>query len=227
MMGLGDIVCPPRFSHFRRLGLKWQNPHIIDVGCGNNSPKLTKKWFNNCHYVGVDIQRYNNDDESMALVDQFVLVTPDGDGYDAIPDSSADIILMNHVVEHMPDPATVIRKMCAKLKPGGVIWIAFPSVKSLSFPSAIGTLQFCDDDTHIRVVDVKDVSNVLLDNGLKVVHAGPTRDLLRAMVGAFILPLALLNKLVTGKLYARGLWYLYGFEDHVLAVKRSPSGATG
>lgn len=219
MVRLAYVCPPPKITYFRRFGLKWSKPRVLDVGCGNNSPKITKKWLGDCHYIGADIQRYNNDDESMALMDEFFLVTPNGDGYDAIPNDSVDVVIMNHVVEHMHGPEKVISEVCSKVRKGGAMYIAFPSLRSLSLPSATGTLQFCDDDTHVRVVDIKEISNILLNNDMKVIHAGRTTDFARFIIGAILLPFSLIKKFVSGR-HSPGLWYILGFDDHVLAIKR-------
>ncbi len=78
-----------------------------------------------------------------------ILLGSDGSGYTAIPDSSYDFVILHHVVEHMTAPAQILATVCSKLKPGGYIWIAVPSLRSLSLPPAHGTLQFCDDPTHV------------------------------------------------------------------------------
>jgi SAM-dependent methyltransferase len=112
----------------------------LDIGCGNNSPGTTKHWFPVCHYSGADIQQYNNDAADVAMMDTFYLLGTDGSGYSAIPDSSFDLVILHHVVEHMREPRPILANICSKLKPGGYIWIAFPSLRSLSLPSAEGTL---------------------------------------------------------------------------------------
>ena len=155
-------------------------------------------------------------------MDTFYLLDPSGEGYSSIPDSCFDFIILHHVVEHMPAPGPILAVICSKLKPGGCIWIAFPSLRSLSLPSAEGTLQFCDDPTHVYVPDIREVSNILLTNGVKVLHAGRSRSFVREMIGAIVLPWALLKRLLTGKLSPKGLWYILGFEDHVFG-QRKPS----
>lgn len=213
-------VWPTKFLYAKRI-LSAPDLRILDIGCGNNSPTTTKHWFPRCHYTGVDIQQYNIDEADIVAMDAFYNVGTDGSGYSAIPDGSYDFIILHHVIEHMAAPAQVLALICPKLKPGGCIWIAFPSLRSLSFPHAAeGTLQFCDDDTHIYVPDLGEVSNVLLANGVKVLHAGRTRDVVRTLVGVAVLPFRLLNRLITGRLVARGLWYVLGFEDHVFGQRR-------
>jgi len=196
-------------------------PRILDAGCGNNSPTLTKRWFPGCHYSGADIQRYNNSDDDIAAMDEFYPVGVDGSGYSAIPDGSFDLVMMNHVVEHMAAPGPIIAALCSKLKPGGYIWIAFPSLRSLSLPSSCDeTLQFCDDPTHIYVPDVREIANVLLANEVKIVHAGRSREgLLTTLADIFKFAKRLIKRVVTGRFSGRGMWYLLGFEDHVLGER--------
>ncbi len=153
-------------------------------------------------------------------MDTFYLLNPDGDSYSSIPDSSFDYVILHHVLEHITTPAPILAAVCSKLKPGGYIWIAFPSLRSLSLPSAEGTLQFCDDPTHVYVPDVREVSNVLLANGVKVLHAGRTRAFLREAIGLAMLPWVLLKRLTTGRLSEQGLWYILGFEDHVFGQRK-------
>jgi SAM-dependent methyltransferase len=209
---------------FRYLRHRLASPElrILDVGCGNHSPTLTKHWFPGCHYTGADIQSYNNTDADFAAMDEFFLVGADGSGYSAIPDGSYDLVLLNHVLEHMTDPMPVLAALVAKMKPGGVIWIAFPSLRSLGLPSSIDeTLQFCDDPTHVYVPDVREVANVLLARGVKILHAGRSREgFWTTLADVFKLGKRLLKKLLTGKFSGKGMWYLLGFEDHVLGQRR-------
>lgn len=219
------LVSPLKFRAVRRR-LPAQGARILDIGCGNDSPSITKHWLPGVHYSGADIQRYNNSDAAMAAMDKFYLLGADGSGYDAIPDGSFDYVIVHHVIEHMAAPLPILATLCAKLKPGGYIWVAFPSLRSLAFPSAKGTLQFCDDDTHVYLPDIREVANILLANQVKVLHAGKSRDLPRALVGAAVLPWALLRKLLTGKLSAKGLWHILGFEDHVFGQRRQSAEPT-
>jgi SAM-dependent methyltransferase len=218
-------VCPTKFLYVRRR-LSSTALRILDIGCGNNSPSTTKHWFPGCHYSGADIAQYQNNDEDLAAIDDFYPLAPDGSGYSAIPDSSYDFVILHHVVEHMTEPAPILAVICSKLKPGGYIWIAFPSLRSLSLPPGEGTLQFCDDPTHVRVPDIREVSNILLANGVKVLHGGRSRDFSRALLGLAILPWALLRRLITGKLSGRGLWYILGFEDHVFGQRKPANSET-
>jgi 2-polyprenyl-3-methyl-5-hydroxy-6-metoxy-1,4-benzoquinol methylase len=202
------------------------SPRILDVGCGNGSPTATKRWFPGCHYAGADIQRYKLSDADVAAMDRYFPLGADGSGYDAIPGAAYDFVILNHVVEHMRDPKPVVAKLCAKLRPGGFMWIAFPSLRSLSLPhSQDETLQFCDDPTHVYVPAVREMANILLANGVAVLHAGRSREgfwTTLADVTKFGKRAA--RKLFTGEFSGRGMWYLLGFEDHVFGQRRLNEG---
>jgi len=217
---LARLSCPPRLRPGRR-AFGAAAIRILDIGCGNHSPTITKGWFPTSEYHGADIQVFNLDERDHRNMDRFILLTPDGGGYDAIADDHYDFVICNHVMEHIAGQEAALKNICAKLKPGGLIWVAFPSLRSLELPSAEGTLNFCDDDTHVRLCDVKDVSNWLLANGVKVLKGGRSRDAVRFALGAVLLPFALLSRLFTGRMKAHGLWYVTGFEDRVLGQKRS------
>ena len=217
---LGMHIRPTKFLYPRHK-LPKQGLRILDVGCGNHSPTQTKQWFPDCFYAGADIEIHNNTESDLAIMDAFYPVDVDGGGYAEIPESSFDYIILHHVVEHMTNSGEVLTALCSKLKPGGYIWIAFPSVRSLALPSAVGTLQFCDDETHVHMPEVREIANVLLANGVKVVHAGRSRSFVREMIGLAVMPVAFLRRALTGTLPVTGLWYVMGFEDHVFGQRRT------
>ncbi len=201
---------------------------ILDIGCGNGSPSVTKRWFPGCHYAGADIQRYNLSEADLTALDAYFPLGTDGSGYNAIPEASYDFVILNHVIEHMADPKPTVAELCAKLSPGGYIWIAFPSQRSLSLPHSIDeTLNFYDDPTHVYVPDVEEIANLVRENGVLVLHAGRSREgFLTTVADVFKLGKRLMKKLVTGKFSGRGMWYILGFEDHVFGKKPDSESAS-
>ena len=212
--------CPMKFRYVRdKLPL---SPRILDIGCANRSPSLTKRWFPGCHYSGADIQRHDLNEVDLTSIDDFFLLGVDGSGYDFIPNSSYDFVILNHVVEHMAEPGPILVSLCGKLKPGGYVWIAFPSVRSLTLPHSVDeTLNFYDDPTHVAVPDLNEIANILRANGVHVLHAGRSREGFLTRLGdVFKLGKRLVKWLFTGKFSGRGMWYILGFEDHVLGQRK-------
>jgi SAM-dependent methyltransferase len=219
-LALSRFLRPTRLKPLQRVLGARDRVEFLDIGCATRSAQKTKMWLRHAVYTGVDITEGVLTDTDRALIDRFVLVSENDTTYAALPDSHFDVLMMSHVLEHMRDPVASVRSLAGKVKPGGYVVMAFPSRKSLSLPSGKGTLQFCDDASHVSIIDFVVMSQVLLDEGFEVLRAGPSRDTPRLLLGLLLYPFAQLRRLLTGRLDARGLWYVYGFEDMVFARKR-------
>jgi len=189
---------------------------LLDIGCGNHSASIAKALFKNCRYYGVDRENYNNSDRDFSLMEQFYKVDLEHDSLGVIPDNTFDVIMLSHVIEHLSNGLTVIAKLLPKLKQGGIIYIEYPSVRSLNFPSMKGTLNFCDDPTHIRLYDIKEICNLLLENEFRIHKAGNLRDPLKILQ----FPALVLYHAMRGSLGAGVFWYVVGFADFVYARKK-------
>ncbi|MBN1672229.1 MAG: methyltransferase domain-containing protein [Kiritimatiellae bacterium] len=188
---------------------------LLDVGCGNRAPTRTKRLFPSVLYHGIDKCNYNNTAEDLALIDRLFELDLERDSLAPVPDAFYDAIVMNHVIEHLRNGGEVVAALTHKLKPDGILYIEFPSVRSLGFPSMRGTFNFCDDPTHVRVYAIHDLANVLLDNHCRVLRAGPCRDRIRAL----LFPVMLIRGLRRRNL-ALPFWYVTGFADHVVARRK-------
>jgi len=173
---------------------------LENIGCGNDAASLTKRWFPGCTYHGTDIQEYNLSEKDEESIDTFFHCTADYQGYDAIENEAYDFVIANHVVEHTDDPPRLARIAAAKVKAGGLLWIAYPSFRSLSLPPGLDgfTNRFCDDPTHITVVDSIALCNALLASGMKILKAGRSRDAFRSFTGALTLPINLIRLATRG-----------------------------
>ncbi|MDR2409302.1 MAG: hypothetical protein LBE13_14475 [Bacteroidales bacterium] len=50
-----------------------QNGEIMDVGCGNNSPCITKILRSDVYYIGLDIGMYNQSLNINEYADEFII----------------------------------------------------------------------------------------------------------------------------------------------------------
>ncbi len=208
---------PVKFKKFYN-EFKNESFKILDVGCGNHSPAQTKKWFKNCEYYGIDQDAYNNDDSDFALMNKFYRIDLSRNitELDEVPNNFFDIVIINHVIEHLPNGHEVLLELIKKIKIGGKIYIEFPSIKSLSLPSMHGALNFCDDPTHVRLYSLKEVANILLSNNFKVLKGGTRRDCWRII----LFPITVLYLfLLYRRLSAGAFQDLVGFAKYVYAEK--------
>lgn len=198
---------------------------LLDVGCGNHSASTALRYFPKCRYHGIDRSReYNNDPEDFARMEAFYELDLSKGDLSPVPDGHFDVILLAHVIEHVRNGLELLKALAGKLKPGGKIYVEWPGPRSLTLPSAVGTLNFCDDDTHVRVYDLKEVANALLDEGFRVLKAGTRRDPWKlAMFPAGLAHNAVRRLLGRPLSTDGGMWDGLGFAEFIYAEKR-PAG---
>jgi SAM-dependent methyltransferase len=208
-----SFLPPPRFTFFYK-ELRRKAFCLLDVGCGNHSATLTLQWFPCCEYHGIDIANYNNDDDDFAAMKKFYAMDISTDSFEAIPNDYFDVIMLSHILEHTPNGLEVLSRLLPKLRDGGRIYIEYPSERSLSLPSMKGTLNFCDDPTHVRLYDIKDICNTLLSARFRIVRAGRLRTWWKVL----FFPIHLIALIPKGTC-AGAFWHLLGFAEYVYAVK--------
>lgn len=64
---------------------------------------------------------------------------------EALPldDDSVDLAMLNHVIEHLPDPSLVLTECHRVLRPGGCLYLRTPDIGRVGFA-------FYDDPTHVK-----------------------------------------------------------------------------
>lgn len=195
---------------------------ILDIGCGNESFEITRRWLNIKIYHGVDKEYWHGREDDYKKMDQVFFIDLDQPGsLSKVSGSGYDVIIMNHVVEHLTRGYEVVAELFDKLSPGGVIYIETPSERTLNYPSAIGFLNFYDDPTHKRIYPITRLVEVAMEAGIKVICFGVRRDWKRVIL---LSPCAIIWNLffslpVRRKLDARGLWDLLGVANYMVAQK--------
>lgn len=207
------LLGPPRVTQSRRILTNTTDPWILDVGCGNHSPRYFKTGFPGCHYVGVDQTVYSNTPDEMRMMDRFIEADLEVSELEEVPDRSFDLIVLSHVLEHLRRGLEVLRVLRRKLRDGGIFFLAFPNPESVNFPHRDGSLNFYDDPTHVTLVDESALVRLLREIGAEVVYIRTTRRPVHLclMLGR-IAAAPLLGPVMGG-----ALWDLYGFERVVVA----------
>ncbi len=223
---MGQVIPPFRIYILSKYLKNKQVPlKILDIGCGSHSPSITKKAFPSAHYTGVDIDKtYGNSQEDIECIDEFISMDLNFFDSSLIPNETYDVIIMSHIIEHLPEGYQVLEHLMGKLKKQGLLYIEFPSEKSLFLPSMPGTLNFFDDDTHCRIYSVKEICNLILKR--KNTDGVPEFRILKVGVvrqwrNIFLLPLKIILHLIRfGHCKGGIFWDLLGFAQYVLAQKR-------
>ena len=166
------------------------------------------------YYVGVDICDYNQEKGSIDATDEYLVCTPESFSQTI---SSAkgefDAVISAHNIEHCNSPFETLSAMCSKVKKGGLLFMAFPSEKSVNFPSRKGTLNFYDDKTHIYLPEFEKVLKIIKESGFKIVFKSPSYRPLGMRLLGMIADLIIKNHVT------RFTWAYYGFEAIIWAKK--------
>ncbi len=100
---------------------------------------------------------------------------------DYIPSEPYDIILANHVLEHVESPVQILKMIRGWLKPQGMIFSIVPNSGSLHrhVGVAMGLQKNLDDLSprdrlvgHRRVYSLKELESDFIESGFKILHRG-------------------------------------------------------
>lgn len=219
-VAIKKVLVPPKLRWIRRYAPA-RPLKVLDVGCGNDSCKLTKFWLNVDQYHGVDKSYWNGQKEDYARMDKIFFLDLDENALEDLPEQFYDVVIFSHVIEHLANGYSVLGRLGSKVAPGGVIYVETPSYRTLNFPRAIGFLNFYDDVTHKRLYDVHRIIDTLMDKNLEVLRFGTRRDWLRLIL---LSPVAVVLNLfwylpVKKKIFGTGLWDLLGVACFVVAKR--------
>jgi SAM-dependent methyltransferase len=109
-----DLVGPPK--------------KVLEVGCGHAQiERALQQAFPAAKYTGIEISkdlfdRLNPDERANVIYAptlEQALARVEGENY--------DLVVMHHVLEHLPEPAATLQIVKGKLRPGGSIFIEVPN----------------------------------------------------------------------------------------------------
>jgi SAM-dependent methyltransferase len=214
---LRSITLPAKYRFLNKL-FKQGEFVLLDIGAGNHSASKTKKWFPNCEYHGLDLNKnYNNDENDFKQMKSFYELNLEDLNLEIVPNAHFDFIMMAHVIEHLKNGDQVLVKLLAKLKPGGYLYVEYPGIRSTRLPRIKGTLNFFDDDTHVRVYSLTELYNLFLKNNTEIIKGG-TR---KYIPNILMMPFKVIHNLIKyGKILPSIFWDFFGFAEFILIKKK-------
>jgi len=98
---------------------------LLEVGCGNG------RMLEELAALGWQVAGVETDPAAVCAARQRGLEVHAGDlATAAFPAASCDLVLLMHVIEHVPDPRDLLRECHRVLRPGGRLVVATPSIDS-------------------------------------------------------------------------------------------------
>jgi SAM-dependent methyltransferase len=217
---LSDMLPNPIAQSLRRRGRAAfiaslpQRAKVLDVGCGNDSPRYFKHVRGDIYYIGLDVGDYNQSAQERA--DEYRLAPPESfaalvAGYE----NQVDAVVSAHNIEHCDSPEEVMEAILKAPGNNGRIYMSFPCEQSVSFPKRRGTLNFFDDSTHRMVPNWQNILRAIQRRGFRIDFAAQRyRPLLLRMIGGLVEPVSAGSARVLP-----GTWELYGFESVIWATR--------
>lgn len=191
-----------------------QSPvRILDIGCGNHSPRYFRTQFPQGIYTGVDREVFNNTPTDLAMADAFLRVDLETTDLSLVPDEGFDVVVLSHVIEHLRRGPDILRHALRKSRPGGLLYVAHPHADSVRFPHRKDTLNFHDDPTHVTIVAPGEVERQLVAEGFRIIASGRTK----LPHNLLLMPVKVVMSPWLGGVTGPMLWDLYGFEEFVVA----------
>jgi SAM-dependent methyltransferase len=178
---------------FYTRNISGQKLKILDIGLDNSSLRRAQLAYSNINlYHGLDVCEI--DAEQQKKLDKFFLVDLDQDTLEDLENNFYDLIIMNHVLEHLENGLSVVENLSRKVSTNGHFFIEFPNVNSLK-KNFFCNYHFHCDSTHKRIYQVSDISNILLANDFEILSAGYSRPMLKVISA---IPRQILN-ILSGK----------------------------
>jgi Methyltransferase domain len=206
-LGLAARLFKPKFRETHRLNAHPRS--ILDIGVANNSYLECKAVFPNAVYCGVDFQMPTI---QFAAQDRFLLCNLESEPIALRPNEKFDLIIANHVLEHLSRGHQVFEDLCMMLNPEGLLYAEFPSVRTIMSRKHWGRYHFHDDPTHKQLYQLEDLANSAFAHNCKVLSCGPVSTPAKSLAAPF--------RSVIGALTGHGwqpfMLHALGKIDHIL-----------
>lgn len=135
---------------------------LLDVGCGDGSFLLLAR---TCGWQVVGL-----DPDQKAVVNaksQDLIIHQGGIELFEGKSSLFDVITLNHVIEHVHDPARVLRTCHTLLKPGGQLWVETPNIDSFGHAHFQKNWRGLEAPRHLVLFNRKALIDLLTSVGFR------------------------------------------------------------
>jgi len=176
--GLGRLAVPllPRYreladEHVRHLRLPEGRPRLLDVGCGEG------EFLAEMQSLGWSAEGLDPSAEAVATAQARGVRARKATLSEArLEPGSFDAITFRLVFEHLRDPVTALAECRRALEPGGVLWIATPSLDSEAHRVFRRNWISLEPPRHAVVYTASALRRLLEATGFEVVAVRPSRQ---------------------------------------------------
>jgi SAM-dependent methyltransferase len=135
-------------------------PRVLDVGCG------TGEFLVAMRDAGWEVAGIEPHPPSAWIARETGLEVQQSSFHEAdLPERAFDAVTLNHVIEHLHDPAAALSRCRELLQPGGTLWVATPNADALGH-RRFGPAWFgLDPPRHLVVLTPRALEGLLREAG--------------------------------------------------------------
>ncbi len=153
---------------------------VLDIGCGSGLLLAHLRQHGAERTIGIELRAdIASELRESGRVDEVLCLDIERDELPFAP-GSIDTLVVSHVLEHMVDPWSVLRRLRPLLSPGGRLVGAIPNVRHVSVALKLltrGRWQYADsgilDRTHLRFFAKETIRELLETTGYRVLALVP------------------------------------------------------
>ena len=185
-------------EHKKVLDWVGSGKRVLELGChtGNLSRWLQAQ---GCEVTGVELNGVALDHARQYLAEAYNADLEDTSFWGSLLPRQFDVVLALHVLEHLTDPWSALKRISAALAPDGTLIVGLPNVCSAAvrFEIFLGRFKYEDtgvmDRTHVRFFDQASARELLQSGGFEVCeYFGPEKE---KPIAVFVSKLPLLWRL--------------------------------
>lgn len=142
---------------------------LLDIGCGNGRFLVTM------HALGWEVMGVEPDPISRSIAESLTGAPVLPSLAEAqFPANFFDVITMNHVFEHVSEPAVVLKECRRILKPGGLLGLCVPNWASLTRKIFGKYCYHLEPPRHVIMYEPNSIQRMLVEQGFKVLFLNTT-----------------------------------------------------
>jgi 2-polyprenyl-3-methyl-5-hydroxy-6-metoxy-1,4-benzoquinol methylase len=215
-------------SHFHVLSLVGRGQDVLDVGCGRGF-FARRLWEQGNRVVGVD--QMEPDPDCLGSFDAFVRAGLDQGLADVVPllgDRKFDRVLLQDILEHLPDPSRLLADCARVLRPAGEVVVSVPNVANITVRASLllGRFEYTErgilDRTHLRFFTRRTIRRLVRESGYEIVRERTSVMPVELKLG---LPATGLPMRAANRVLALLTWLmpgLFGYQHILVARPQAP-----
>lgn len=164
-----------QIERWRMMDMASRRGAVLDVGCGSGNLMEALRARGHGDLYGVDF-----DPKAIQVAREAGLDVSVGEVSD-VGRRDFDIVLMNHVIEHLPSPEDTLREVRLHLKPGGTFIVRTPNSRSFLARRFGSDWRGLEPPRHLNIFTTKSLGQLAAKTGFRPVEIGTTNAMLQGI----------------------------------------------